>query len=149
MAIIPWDPFRDLVSLQERMNRLFDESLHRGQGTESLDRGMWTPAVDIYETEEFIVLVAEIPGMDENDVDVEVNDNVLTLKGQRILEKDVGQESYHRMERSYGSFSRSFTLPKTVDYERISAKYNKGVLEVRMPKTATAKPQQIKIESKG
>ncbi len=147
MTLVRWDPFRNLLTLQERMNRLFDESLHRGD-TESFDRGTWTPPVDIYETEQEVVLVTEIPGMDEKDVEIEVRDNVLTLKGERVMEKSVNQESYHRVERAYGHFSRSFTLPQTVDNEKITATYNKGVLEIKMPKTQKAKPQQIKIETR-
>jgi len=148
MSMVPWDPFKNLMSLQERMNRLFDESMHRGMGTETLDKGTWAPPVDIYETETDIILVTEIPGVEEKDVDVEVRDNVLTLKGERVMEKSVKQESYHRVERSYGSFSRSFTLPQSVDHNNITATYNKGILEIKLPKTQKAKPQQIKIEAK-
>ena len=146
MTLVPWDPFRNLLSIQDRMNRLFDESLHRG-GTENFDRGTWTPPVDIYETEHELVLVTEIPGMDEKDVEIEVSDNVLSLKGERTMEKSVNQESYHRVERTYGHFSRSFTLPQTVDSDKITATYNKGVLEIKMPKSQKAKPQQIKIKT--
>lgn len=149
MTLVPWDPFRNLVSLQDRMNRLFEESMHRGHGSEHLDRGAWMPPVDIYETDNEIVLTAELPGMEEKDVDLEVHDNVLTLKGERTVDTSVKQESYHRLERAYGSFSRSFTLPQTVDQAGISANYSKGVLEIRMPKTVKAQPKQIKIETKG
>ena len=148
MALVPWDPFRNLLSLQERMNRLFDETLRRGQGEGTLDRGAWTPPVDIYETGSELVLMAGIPGIDMGDVEVEVRDNVLTLKGERVMEKSVEQESYHRVERAYGGFIRSFTLPGTVDSDKITASYSKGVLEVRIPKTEKSKPQHIKIESK-
>ena len=149
MTLVPWDPFRNLLSLQDRMNRLFDESMARGHATEHLDHGTWAPPVDIYETEGEIVMVTELPGMDEKEVDIEVRDNVLTLKGERSMEKAVKQESYHRVERVYGSFSRSFTLHQTVDSEKIAATYDKGILEIRMPKSEKAKPQLIKIEAKG
>ncbi len=149
MTLVPWDPFRNLISLQDRMNRLFEESLQRGHGSERLDRGAWMPAVDIYETDNEIILSAELPGMEEKDVDVEVQGNVLTLKGERTVDSGVKQESFHRLERAYGSFSRSFTLPQTVDQSAISASYNRGVLEIKMPKTEKAQPQQIKIETKG
>jgi len=143
--LTPWDPFRNLLSLQDRMNRLFDETITRGD-TETMKYGAWSPAVDIYETDTDIVLSAEIPGMDASDVDVEVNDNTLTLKGERKMEKDVKEESYHRVERAYGSFVRSFTLPSTVDQEKISANYSKGVLEIKIPKTQ-ARKTKISIES--
>ena len=148
MAIVPWDPFKNILSLQERMNRLFDEAVHRGQAGEALAGPTWSPAVDIYETDEDIVIDAELPGMDRDDVDIQVRDNTLILKGERKMEKTVKDEGYHRMERMYGSFSRTFTLPSTVDQEKISASYDKGVLHIRMPKTAKTKPQQIKIEVK-
>ena len=146
MTLTPWDPLRNLISIQDRMNRLFDESLHR-QGSDGLEHGTWTPPVDIYETESEIVLVAEIPGMDENDVEVEVRDNVLLLRGERKMEEDLNKESYHRVERAYGGFQRTFTLPQSVDSTNISAAYSKGVLEIKMPKTKKAAAQQIKIVS--
>jgi HSP20 family protein len=148
MALVPWDPIRNLISLQDRMNRLFDETMHRGRGTESMDMGTWAPPVDIYETENEIVMVAEVPGVDEKDVDVEVKDNLLTIKGERRMEKSVKEESYHRVERAYGGFTRSFTLPQAVDSEKITATYNRGVLEIRLPKPEKAKTHQIKIETK-
>ena len=147
MPLVPWDPFRNLITLQDRMNRLFDESLQR-QGPDALDRGIWTPPVDIYETDSELVLVAEVPGMGEEDVEVEVRDNSLVLKGERKMEKDVNKESYHRVERAYGGFLRTFTLPQSVDATKISATYNKGILEVKMPKVRKAVPQQIKIVAK-
>ena len=146
MNLAPWDPLRNLISLQDRMNRLFDESMHR-QGSEGLERGTWMPPVDIYETESEIVLVAEIPGMDEKDVEVEVRDNILLLRGERKMENDVNKESYHRVERAYGGFQRSFTLPQSVDSGNIIATYSKGVLEIKMPKTKKVAAQQIRIVS--
>jgi HSP20 family protein len=148
MALVPWDPFKNLATLQERMNRLFDESLQKGQDAELFTSGTWMPAVDIYETEDEITLVAELPGMDHGDVDIQVRDNSLTLKGERKMEKPVKEETYHRVERAHGSFSRSFTLPTSVDQEKITASFGKGLLEIKMPKSPKARAQQIKIEVK-
>lgn len=148
MTLVPWEPFRNLVALQDRMNRLFDETMQAGKDTELMRTGTWAPVVDIYENEDEIVLSAEIPGVDMEDVDVQVRDNTLTLKGERKMEKPVKQENYHRVERAYGPFMRAFSLPASVDQERISAHYARGVLEIKMPKTARSKPSQIKIDVK-
>ncbi|MGB7622356.1 MAG: Hsp20/alpha crystallin family protein [Terriglobia bacterium] len=146
MAIVRWEPFRDLITLQERMNRLFDERFGRMRTTEeSLDSGSWSPAVDIYETEQDIVLKAELPEIREKDIDIRLENNTLTLKGERKFEKETQEENYHRLERSYGTFSRSFTLPATVDQEKINAEYKDGVLKITLPKKAETKPKQIKV----
>ncbi|MHB8174800.1 MAG: Hsp20/alpha crystallin family protein [Nitrospirota bacterium] len=145
MTLVKWDPIRNLVSLQERMNRLFEDSIKSPE--DSVDRGAWTPAVDIYETEKDIVISAELPGIDQDDVDVEVREGVLTVKGERRFEKDVKEENYHRVERAYGRFSRVFTLPKNVDTDKITAHYDKGVLEVRLPKSAKSEARAVKIET--
>ena len=145
MAIVRWEPFRDLMSLQERMNRLFDESYRGRQGAEDWTAGNWAPAVDIYEQNGNIMLQAELPGLDPKDVDVRVENNVLTLRGQRKLEENVKQDSYHRVERSYGSFTRSFTLPSVIDTEKIQASYKDGVLRLTLPTREEAKPKQIAI----
>jgi len=149
MAIVRWEPFRDLVSIQGRMNRLFDEAF-RGATRQSGDEeewslGSWAPAVDIFEQDGDIVLKAELPGVDPKDVDVRVENNVLTLRGERKLDNEVQKENYHRVERAYGSFSRSFTLPSVVDTEKIKADYRDGVLRVNLPKREEAKPKQISI----
>lgn len=148
MAIVKWEPFRDLVTVQERMNRIFDEAF-RGIGRGAEDDwalgGNWAPAVDIYEHEGNLVLKAELPGIDPKDVDVRVENNVLTLRGERKFESEVKREKYHRVERAYGSFSRSFTLPATVDTDRIRAEYKDGVLRVTLPVREEAKPKQISI----
>ena len=148
MAIVKWDPFRDMLSIQERMNRLFDETFGRATKSEGeeLARGVWSPAVDIYETDENIVMKAELPGIDKKDVSIEVKDNMLVLKGERKFEKEIKEENYHRMERAYGSFQRTFTLPNVVDKDRVSAKYKDGVLEITLPKIKEAKPKQVKVE---
>jgi len=148
MSLVRWDPLKNLISLQERMNRLFDETMKMSHGHEPVSGGVWSPAVDIFETAEEIVLVAELPGIEPGDVDIQVRDNTLTIKGERKMEKSVKEESFHRVERAYGAFSRTFTLPSTVDHERISANFTKGLLEVRMPKSSKARPQKIKIEVK-
>jgi HSP20 family protein len=147
MAVVRWEPFRDLVTLQERMNRVFEES-YRGRGTSEDDwslGGSWAPAVDIYEHEGNIVLTAELPGVDPKDVDIRVENNVLTLRGERKWSNDVKRESYHRVERAYGNFTRSFTLPNVVDTEKIKADYKDGMLRLVLPKKEEAKPKQISI----
>ena len=149
MAIVRWDPFRDLANLQERMNRMFEES-HRGLGRANPEDwalgGSWAPVVDIYEHEGSIVLKAELPGIESKDVDIRLENNVLTLRGERKYDNEVKQENYHRVERAYGSFSRSFTLPSIVDQEKIKAEYKDGVLELTLPKREEAKPKQISIK---
>jgi HSP20 family protein len=148
MAIVRWEPFRDLVSLQERMNRLFDESfrgINRTSGEEDWVGGAWAPAVDIYEQNGNIVLKAELPGIDPKDVDVKVENNILTLRGERKLDNEVKRENYHRVERAYGTFTRSFTLPNVVDTEKIKAEYKDGLLRMTLPKKDEARPKQISI----
>ena len=149
MAIVRWEPFRDLVGLQDRMNRLFDEAFRGGGRAAQEDDwslgGSWAPAVDIYEQEGNIVLKAELPGVDPKDVDVRVENNVLTLHGERKFDNEVKRESYHRVERTYGAFSRSFTLPNVIDTEKIKADYKDGVLRMMLPKKEEAKPKQISI----
>ena len=147
MALIRWDPFREMTSFQERMNRLFSDVLARSPlGEEEITKGAWVPAVDIYETHESLILKAELPGITKEDVSVEVEDNTLTLKGEKKFEAEVKEENYHRVERSYGNFQRSFTLPATVDQEKVKAKFKDGILEIRLPKVEEAKPKQIKVE---
>jgi len=148
MAIVRWEPFRDLLSLQERMNRLFTESYRtgaEGQGDEWALGGSWAPAVDIHEQEGNIVLKAELPGIDPKDVDIRIENNTLTLRGERKFDDEVKRENYHRVERTYGAFARSFTLPNVVDTEKIKADYKDGVLRVTLPKREEAKPKQIQV----
>jgi HSP20 family protein len=146
MAIVRWEPFRDLLSLQERMNRMFDESYrHRGSEDDWAVGGSWAPAVDIFERDGNIVLKAELPGVDPKDVQVHLENNVLTLRGERKFDQEVKKESYHRVERSYGAFSRSFHLPTTVDVNNIKADYKDGVLNVALPKREEARAKQITI----
>jgi HSP20 family protein len=149
MTIVRWEPFRDLMGLQDRMNRLFDESfrgIQRGNEDDWSLGGSWAPLVDIYEHEGNIVLKAELPGLQPKDVDVRVENNVLTLRGQRLFNDEIKREQYHRVERAYGSFSRSFTLPSVVDTEKIRAEFKDGVLRLTLPKREEAKPKQIAID---
>ena len=114
MAVVKWDPFRDLVSIQDRMNKLFEQTLSRSRGEEGASATTWTPSVDIYETTDTIVMKAELPGVTREDIQIQIHENTLTLKGERRFAKDVQEESYLRIERAYGSFHRSFTLPSVV-----------------------------------
>jgi len=145
MAIIRWDPFRDMTTLRERMNRLFEDMAASRGEEKDLTTSSWAPAVDIYETENEVVLTAEIPGIEEKDIEIKVEDNTLTLKGERKFEKETKEENYHRIERAYGCFFRSFTLPAFVDQDRIEAEHENGVLKIRMPKRAELKPRKVKI----
>jgi HSP20 family protein len=147
MPIVRWEPFRDLFNLQDRMNRLFEESA-RGLGRgheEDWSLGAWAPAVDIYEHGNDLVLKAELPGVEAKDVDIRIENNVLTLRGERKVDSEVKQESYHRVERSYGAFTRSFTLPSTVDTANVKADYKDGILRITLPKREESKPKQIQI----
>ncbi len=148
MAIVRWEPFRDLVSIQDRMNRIFDEAFRGSRGAEEdwALGGAWAPPVDIYEQDGNLVLKAELPGIDPKDVDVRVENNVLTLHGERKWDQEVRREDCHRVERAYGSFSRAFTLPNVVDTASIKAEFKDGVLRVMMPKREEAKPKQIQIQ---
>ncbi len=146
MTLIRWDPWKDLIALQERMNRLLEESFGRLRREEGLVSGAWTPAVDIYETENSLVVTAEIPGVSEKDIDVRIENNQLVIKGERKFEKETKEENYHRIERVYGNFYRSFSLPNTVDPDKVKAEYKNGVLKITLGKKEEVKPKQIKIE---
>jgi len=148
MALIRWDPFREMSSLQERMNRLVSDFRTRSPfGEEEMAQGAWIPAVDIYETKESIVLNVELPGVTKEDIALEVKDSTLTIKGEKKLEKNVKEENFHRLERSYGSFTRAFTLPSTVQQDKVKAKFRDGILEIMLPKAEEAKPKQIKVDA--
>jgi len=145
MAIKRWRPFRDLVSVQDDMNRLFDDFFGRlPMRTEGMER-MWAPNVDVSETKDNIIVTAEIPGMTKDDIKVTFNENTLTLSGEKKQEKEEKDADYHRIERSYGSFTRSFDLPTTVQFDKIKANYKDGVLQVTMPKSEEVKPKEIPI----
>jgi HSP20 family protein len=142
-AITRWDPFQNLSTLQEQVNRLFEGSLPRRSDQSALTT--WAPAVDIYETENELVLKADLPDVNEKDLDIRIESNILTLRGERKFEEKVKEDNYLRVERTYGSFSRSFSLPSTVDSGSIKADYKNGVLTVELPKRAESKPRQVKI----
>jgi HSP20 family protein len=138
-----WEPFREFTTLQDRMNRLFRDSY--GDPQEALTTSTFAPAVDVYEDEHNITLKLEVPGIDEKDIDVRIENNTLTVHGERKFEKEEKEENFRRVERQYGSFTRSFTLPTTVDAEKVTANYDKGVLKIQLAKKAEAKPKQIKV----
>ncbi len=145
MAITRWDPFRELSSITDRMNRLFEETYGPVSREEGLTGANFVPPVDIYEDEHSIILKMEVPGIDQKDIDIRLENNVLTVRGERKFEKDEKEENFHRVERRYGSFTRSFTLPNAVDMENVNADYENGVLKIKLAKRAEAKPKQIKV----
>jgi HSP20 family protein len=144
-VITRWDPFREYSTLQDRMNRFFRDSYVSEGREESLTTSTFAPPVDVYEDEHNITLKIEVPGIDEKDIDVRLENNTLTVHGERKFEKEEKEENYRRVESQYGSFTRSFTLPSTVDAEKVTATYDKGVLKIELAKKAEAKPKQIKI----
>jgi HSP20 family protein len=137
-----WEPTREYTNLQNQMNRLL---AGLGPASDDLMSTGFVPAVDIYEDEHAITLKVEVPGIEEKDIDVQLENQTLTLRGERKFEKEEKEENFHRIERRYGSFTRSFTLPNTVDSENVKAEYANGVLSIRLPKRAEAKPRQIKV----
>ena len=143
-TITRWEPFRGLSTLQEQMNRLFEDTLFRGRSDESALTA-WAPAVDIYETENSLVVKADLPDVNEKDLDIQVENNILTIRGERKFERDVNEDNYLRVERAYGSFSRSFSLGNAVNTEAIKAEYRDGVLTLTIPKREEAKPKQVKV----
>ncbi len=145
MSITRYDPFRELRSLQEEVNRLFSTNLGRSFGDEGIARGAWTPTVDIYENKDQIILEAELPGMNREDFELTVENNVLTLRGERRFEKREETDNYHRVERAYGTFARSFTLPQTVAGEGATAEYKNGVLRVTLQKREEVKARRIEV----
>ena len=147
-SIARWDQSRGSTSLQDQVNRLFEGNFARDRSGQA-DLATWAPPVDIYETENELVVKADLPDLQEKDIDVRVADNTLTIRGERKFEKDVNEDNYLRIERSYGSFTRSFSLPNTVSSENIRAEYHNGVLTLHMAKRAESKPKQIKISVSG
>jgi len=146
MSVVRYDPFRDIRTLQDEVNRLFSSNLTRFFDDEGIGRGAWNPHVDIYENKDHIVLEAELPGMKREDFDLSIENNVLTLRGERKFEKKDEGDNYHRVERSYGSFTRSFTLPQTVSSEGAVAEYQNGVLRVSLSKREEVKARKIMIQ---
>jgi HSP20 family protein len=146
MAITRWDPFREVVALQNRVNNLFREM---NETDSPLTTAGFVPAVDVYEDAKKVVLKLEVPGIEEKDLDVRVENNTLTVKGERKFEKEEKEENFHRIERRYGTFYRAFTLPSTVDSEHINAGYTNGILKLELNKKAEAQPKQIKVNVGG
>lgn len=145
-TITRWDPFRNISTLQEQVNRLFEDSFFRGRGDES-SLAAWTPAVDIYEDGNQVVIKADLPDVNEKDIEVRLENNMLSIRGERKFEKKVSEENYLRVERAYGTFSRTFSLPSTVNAEQVNAAYRNGVLTITLPKREESKPRQIKVST--
>jgi len=147
-TITRWDPSRGVTSLRDQVNRLLEDTLTHGRSGQA-DLATWAPAVDVYETESELVVKADLPDLQEKDIDVRVENNTLTIRGERKFEKEVNEENYLRVERAYGSFTRSFSLPTSVKTEGIRADYRNGTLTVRMTKREESKAKQIKISVTG
>src|SRR4051812_34771689 len=148
MAIVRWEPLREVASIQNEMNRLFGTVFDAPAAANGNTLRRWMPAMDLVETDEHFVLRADLPGLTEGDVNIEVEDNVLTVSGERKAEHETTKEGYHRVERAFGTFSRALTLPEGVDAEAVEASFDKGVLEVRIPKPEQPKPRKISIAPK-
>lgn len=144
MTLVRWDPFRDLVNIQERVSRLLADAPPRWASDEAY--GAWIPPVDIFEQGDQLIIHAEMPGVDGDDIDVRVENGILHLQGQRKREEAIEDQNAYRLERLYGAFSRSFSLPTTVDSSKISAKLQDGILEVRLPKAEEAKPKKVQVQ---
>lgn len=146
MDIVRFDPFREMAALQNRVNRIFADA-YRREDDDLMTRGAWVPPVDIIETDNHeVVIKAELPDLDRDDIHIKVENNTLTISGEKKMDSEVKENQYRRMERSYGAFSRSFTLPQTVDAGNIAAEYKNGVLTVRLPLREEAKPRQIQVQ---
>jgi HSP20 family protein len=145
MAIVRWDPARELDSLQGEVNRLFDTFFGNGGQGQFARARRWVPAMDLVETDDHLVLRADLPGLTEDDINIEIKDNVLTVSGERKAEHTERQEGFYRVERAFGGFSRSLSLPEGIDSDKVSAEFDKGVLEVRVPKPEERKPHRVQI----
>jgi HSP20 family protein len=146
MALARWTPYRNIMSVRDEMNRVLNEAFGRDTNDESTwFSGAWSPPVDIYETDDALVMKAELPGFSKDDISIEMKENTLVIKGERKREDEVKEGSYHRTERVYGAFQRSFLLPTTVDQEKVRAAYKDGVLELRLPKVQAAQPKRIAV----
>lgn len=145
MNVVKYDPFRELKSLQDEMTRLFSGNMPGSFNREEMLNGAWSPRVDIYEDKDRLILEAELPGMKREDFDISVENNVITLKGERKFEKKSEGNNYHRVERSYGSFTRSFTLPQTVKAEGATADFDNGVLHISLPKREETRARRIEV----
>jgi HSP20 family protein len=145
MAIVRWEPFRELATIQNEMNRLFNTAFDAPPGGNGGTARRWVPAMDLVETDDHFVLRADLPGLSQDDVNIEVEDRVLTVSGERRAEHESKSEGYHRVERAYGAFSRSLTLPEGIDADAVEATFDRGVLEVRIPKPEQRKPRKVSI----
>jgi HSP20 family protein len=145
MAVTRWDPFRELLTLQERLDKMYRD-IERSRKEDDFVSSQWTPPVDIFESGEIFVIKLEIPEVNKETVDIKINDDELTISGERKLEEGADQDSYHRMERGYGTFVRSFNLTRTIDALKIKATIKDGILRIELPKKKEVKPKQIKIE---
>lgn len=146
MTLMRHNPFRDLLALSDRLSRLAEDSSMSLANESDFLTGSWSPSVDIYESENSIVITAEVPGINEKDIDLTIDRNLLTIKGERKFENEVNKENYHRVERTYGSFSRSFQLPSSVDTTKVKAEQKNGVLTINLPKKEEEKPKKISIK---
>jgi len=147
MAIVKYKPLRELHSMQEQMSRLLDMAWSREPG-EELREGVWHPPVDIFENDEAVIIKAELPGVDQSDIEVKIEESMLVIRGERRQDTEVRKENYHRIERYYGPFQRSFSLPQSIDREKVTATCDKGVLTITLPKKEEIKPKQIYVEVK-
>jgi len=148
MTLVRWNPTRDLISIQEEMNRIFDSFFGLTRRGEELDTIRWTPRVNIEESEDSFEITADLPGMNKDDIKVEVRDHTLTIRGERKLEEEKKNKNFHLFERCYGEFSRTFTLPENADTDKIEAEFENGVLRLNIPKVEEAKPKEIKVKVK-
>jgi HSP20 family protein len=149
MAVVRWDPFRELADVQDRVNRMLGD-FYGGRGEDDvMRRGAWVPPVDIYEKNHEILLKAELPDMPREDIDIRVENNTLTISGEKKLDREAKEDQFHRVERAYGHFARSFSLPATIDIEKVGADYKNGVLTIRLPIREEARPKQIQVQVNG
>ncbi len=148
MTITRWDPFKDMIMIQERMNRLFQETMARQRGQDDPESGGWAPAVDIFETGDQITLRADLPGIEQDAIEIRIDDNTLIIRGERPFPEDMKRDDLQRSERPYGEFNRTFNLPSSVDQGGVEARHKQGVLEVVLPKRQTSKTGTIRVEVK-
>jgi len=148
MAMSRWDPFRDLMSIQSELNRLFGRTYGGGEGGDAVRGAQWAPPIDVLETADRFVIHVELAGVSPDDVDISVEDSTLTLTGERRFYQGVDEDSFHRVERRFGTFSRTLTLPQVADAERIEASFDAGVLTIDVPKREEAKPKRVQIKAR-
>jgi HSP20 family protein len=146
--IVRWDPFSDLVTIQDQLNSLFGRTFTGSEMTRRSGAGTWMPALDVFETDDKLVAKMDLPGIDPKEVEVSVEDSTLTVSGRRDFTSEVNEENYHRIERRYGAFARSIALPTTADAEKVEASFDKGVLTIEIPKTEKARPKKIEVKAR-